>query len=33
MGVVKDASTNKGHTNTGRGRARPTNTQSTEVYD
>ncbi|XP_033365703.1 uncharacterized protein LOC117242832 isoform X2 [Bombus vosnesenskii] len=33
MGVVKDASTNKGHANTGRGRARPTNTQSTEVAE
>ena len=33
MGVVKDASINKGHTSIGRGRARPVSTQSLEVHD
>lgn len=33
MGVVKDASINKGHTSVGRGRGRPINTQPTEVHD
>ncbi|XP_076277476.1 uncharacterized protein LOC143207672 isoform X3 [Lasioglossum baleicum] len=31
MGVVKDASTNKGHIGIGRGRGRPINTQATEA--
>lgn len=34
LGVVKDISMIKGHTNIGRGRmTRPINTQSTEVHD
>ncbi|XP_076754130.1 uncharacterized protein LOC143425311 isoform X3 [Xylocopa sonorina] len=33
MGVVKDASINKGHTNVGRGRGRPVSIQSTEAAE
>ncbi|XP_029052996.2 RNA-binding protein 33-like [Osmia bicornis bicornis] len=33
MGVVKDASVNKGHTGVGRGRGRPMNTQTTEAME
>ncbi|XP_076642361.1 uncharacterized protein LOC143353150 isoform X2 [Halictus rubicundus] len=33
MGVVKDASTNKGHIGIGRGRGRPINTQATEAAE